>query len=167
MLRTPVLPVCTQVTPVNNHSIFATVSPVTVITNFSRKYIIVEIVPSAIVVASPCWISWSRLWNELKKLCHLYIVLVRNSSFLNCVHNYIHWTKVISHTLYMICREFSKRFSMDKFIPYFDFDSIIKIHNFAFVHSKSSCQYQFTSKKMALGASWRFKINICLLYSTT
>ena len=47
-----------------------------------------------------------------------------------------------------ICKVFRKGLNADKFYLYFDFQCIIKIHNFVFVHFKSSCKYQLTGKTM-------------------
>ena len=54
-----------------------------------------------------------------------------------------------------ICRVFRKGLNADKLYPYFDFQCIIKIQNFVFVHFKSSFQYQFTGITMTSKAKWR------------
>ena len=54
-----------------------------------------------------------------------------------------------------ICRVFRKGLNADIFYIYFDFQCIIKMHDFSFVHFKSSCQYQFTGKTMTSRAKWR------------
>ena len=56
-----------------------------------------------------------------------------------------------------ICRVFLKGLSADKFCPYYDLKRKIKTNNFVFVHFKSSCQYQFTSKTVTAKAKWRLK----------
>ena len=74
-----------------------------------------------------------------------------------CKCNSVTYSSVVIYTInksskwyiVYICKVFQKGWRAGKFYPYFDFECIIKIHNFAFANFKSSCQYQFTSQTIA------------------